>query len=153
MAVCWLLPTNVYVRPQPMSLGWRLAFLLRFQLHFAKLENAKLSIVFSRLNSCPEASITSFASSLRGEASNKGRLVIWQRLILCPGVYYRFQNIRAVTVFWITFDRNKIARCGFHHSRAKTQTHQSTLKSDWLANDQSDAFSMDMFCTIFWRLL
>ena len=47
---------------------------------------------------------------------------------------------------------NKIARWGFHHSRAKTQAHQHMLKSDWLAMDQSDVFLMDMLGTIFWDL-
>ncbi len=33
--------------------------------------------------------------------------------------YYPFQNRMHLTVNWITFDRNKIESCGFHHSKEK----------------------------------
>ncbi len=65
--------------------------------------------------------------------------------------YCPFQKRRRVGIFWITFDRNKIETCGFHHSKEQCPGYNYMSNSIGQAIEQSGEFLLGMFWTIFWK--
>jgi hypothetical protein len=56
------------------------------------------------------------------------------------GIYYPIQNKRQVAIFRITFDRNEIENCGFHHSKEQYLGNKYIYNSIGQASDQSAEF-------------